>query len=161
MRLLAVASVTVGMILYPLQFSMIQMLEGYWGASPLAVYVRLLATRRYDRRRASWDDKQQSDADTKSAVSKKTQLGALGRVRRSETENRRARAIYVDALYSLPKPDRMMPTRLRTYRTRPAMWHLAARHRKLQRQSSAGFRTRALPSYRCLLGRRRDAATLR
>ena len=93
--LLLIASAVGGVILYPLQFSMIRFLEGYWGASRLAIHAALLASSRYERMYERWDKGRQDDHSRLSPES------------RERTVN-----IYDSAVSSLPAPGRLMPTRL-------------------------------------------------
>lgn len=44
-------AVALGAVLHPLQFTLVQFLEGYWGVSGVAVRLRALRTAAYDRRR--------------------------------------------------------------------------------------------------------------
>jgi hypothetical protein len=86
----------VSMMLHPMQFSMIQVLEGYWGSSRIGTYAALLASRRFDRRFRRLDKA-------------KTSTIAAGL---SEEDAVRLKAIYERSLDSLPVRDRLMPTRL-------------------------------------------------
>jgi hypothetical protein len=49
--LLAVGGIAVALVLHPLQFSMVQLLEGYWGPGRLAQQIRVSRIRRHIRRR--------------------------------------------------------------------------------------------------------------
>lgn len=94
--LLSLAAIVMGILLYPLQFSMIQILEGYWGASRPLVLAALLTSRRYGRKRDRWDDGRQG----------------LGYEELPADELQRVVSMYGSAVASLPRPGRMMPTRL-------------------------------------------------
>jgi hypothetical protein len=94
--LLLFAAVIAGVLLYPLQFSMIQILEGYWGTARPFVLAALLATRRYDRKRRRWDKGRQG----------------IGHGRLREAELLRVTSTYAGAVDALPRADRLMPTRL-------------------------------------------------
>jgi hypothetical protein len=49
--LLVVSGITVALVLHPLQFSMVQLLEGYWGPGWLAQQIRVSRIRRHRKRR--------------------------------------------------------------------------------------------------------------
>jgi hypothetical protein len=49
--LLAVAGITIALVLHPLQFSMVQLLEGYWGTGRLAQQIRVSRIHRYRKRK--------------------------------------------------------------------------------------------------------------
>lgn len=96
--LLIAATLVVGVVIHPLQFSFIQLLEGYWGPSRIAVRASMLAARRYDRRLDSWNEARKLDPAPGSD--------------RELRELTRAMAVYDHAQSSLPARSRLMPTRL-------------------------------------------------
>jgi hypothetical protein len=53
--LLALASLTIGVLLHPLQFAFVQTLEGYWGIGTAAQWLRQLLIRRHVGRREALD----------------------------------------------------------------------------------------------------------
>jgi hypothetical protein len=61
--LLVVAGIAVALVLHPLQFSMVQLLEGYWGTGRLAQQIRASRIRRHRDRRL-WLNVIAADADS-------------------------------------------------------------------------------------------------
>ena len=95
--LLGLIGAAVAITLHPMQFSMIQMLEGYWGATWLGLNVAVLASRRYQRKIEYWDKSRQK-------------VGRTGKLNGNEAD--RVKAIYERSLGTLPASTRLMPTRL-------------------------------------------------
>lgn len=96
--LLVGTAIVIGVVVHPMQFSFIQLLEGYWGPSWIAVRASILAARRYDRRLDSWNEARK--------------LKKLPASESEQIEQIRARNAYEYAQSSLPAQQRLMPTRL-------------------------------------------------
>lgn len=94
LAILGVAIIT-GAVVNSLQFSIVQVLEGYWGASALGVRMSRTATRRYEdlyvRLTEALDDLAGQPASW---------------------DIDREESIYAAARSRLPEPDRLLPTRL-------------------------------------------------
>jgi hypothetical protein len=105
---LVLVAIVVASVLHPLQFSMVQFLEGYWGSGPVAVRVRglsiALSRRRYMRLQKRHIDAtvallQEADRPTDSRVIRHFAMLA----QRDEATR---------LLAELPSSDEIMPTRL-------------------------------------------------
>jgi hypothetical protein len=105
---LALAAIVLASVLHPLQFCMIQFLEGYWGSGPIAVHVRGLGValfrRRYVRLR-----KRHISAELALQQNTDHLRDGLG-MRHFALVSKRDEATRL--LVEMPSPDEIMPTRL-------------------------------------------------
>ena len=108
--LLSLAALAVGIVLQPLQFSSVQLLEGYWGGNTLGEAVMVMRISQY---RKVWSEltRRRNDAavrlktagvEQRGPMSSTEDLAALVALQESD----RLRRAYPDA------PNRIMPTRL-------------------------------------------------
>jgi hypothetical protein len=109
--LLALAGVAFALVLHPLQFSMVQLLEGYWGVGRLAQRIRVSRIRRHLRRRL-WLNEAGARSDSSLSRPKPDQLDQVAwQAMRMEWASRRDEVERSELGY--PKAlDHIMPTRL-------------------------------------------------
>ncbi len=104
-------AVVIALALNPLQFALIQVMEGYWGTSRLAVELATARTMYHRRRKSNLEDGDQLPAqwlgkDTTLALRSESAPPELVRAAIVAAESRRALASYPQYL------DEVMPTRL-------------------------------------------------
>ncbi|MEA5364708.1 hypothetical protein VA596_34615 [Amycolatopsis sp., V23-08] len=127
------ASLVTGLFLHPLQFAMVQLLEGYWGHTRIARILALIRIDRYRRKQQDLEDRQESVRDQlEKLVDARIQLSSGdAKSVRDEPPSKEEREDLLDsargadlapwllAIETLgfsaeryPAPSRIMPTRL-------------------------------------------------
>ncbi|MDG4832979.1 hypothetical protein O7627_27275 [Solwaraspora sp. WMMD1047] len=102
--LVAILGITLGLVLHPLQFTMVQLLEGYWGTGQIAQEVRARSIRRHRRRLQALNEL--VDEAGELAESSPEHSLSRDRLRSLAHEAQRARQAYPAYL------EEVMPTRL-------------------------------------------------
>jgi hypothetical protein len=113
---LTVSGIVVALVMHPLQFSMVQLLEGYWGPGRLAQQIRISRIHRH-RERLQWLDDLTAEADAtllkfkQRDPSLKQEKPSTRAHLKVEAMSQRGEAVRSRDRY--PKdPDHAMPTRL-------------------------------------------------
>jgi hypothetical protein len=106
--LLVLFSITLGVIIHPLQFAMVQFLEGYWGTARIARRVRTQRILRYQAKVANLDEEQLYSTEYLNYLSK---LGVTEPANLAPYISRRDEALRIMGNFP-PVLDDVMPTRL-------------------------------------------------